>query len=68
MPCKCGARRHDFQHACVVCEQHEPGTSDTCDQCGAKRQTWQSPESDRCTNHANPYGSCDGTLRGREDR
>ena len=36
-----------------------------CDQCGTKRQAWQSAEDTRCPNHAmpEPYSSCDGVLK-----
>lgn len=49
---------------CQVTAERRP--VDECDQCGAKRQPWQNEESDRCPNHANPLGSCDGTLRRTE--
>lgn len=40
---------------------------DRCDQCGAERADWQDDETDRCPDHANHLGSCDGTLRKQLD-
>lgn len=38
---------------------------DVCNQCGAKRELWQDPETTFCPNHSlpDPYSSCDGKLK-----
>lgn len=33
-----------------------------CDSCGAEQAEWQERDAERCPNHANPLGSCDGRL------
>lgn len=59
-PC-CGARLevfHEDEGEVGVVGERRP----TCDQCGTPKADWQDVNADRCPNHANPHGSCDGKL------
>ena len=53
--------------AAVAAMAGEAGTDDQeerCNQCGRRREPWQSKDDARCPMHAvpEPYSSCDGTL------
>jgi hypothetical protein len=53
--------------AAVAAMAGEAGTDETeehCNQCGRRREPWQSKDDARCPMHAvpEPYSSCDGTL------
>ena len=53
--CSCGARQ-------VAVPSFAAAKLEECNQCGKKREPWQSPDDNRCPAHACPISSCDGTL------
>lgn len=66
-----GAHTRDFRlrradeviRAALEAEQASALDGRACDQCGEK--AWPEWQDERCPNHANPHGSCDGKLERR---